>query len=69
VLRAAKHVACAVPDLQPELGWSATRNACVTIAQAGAEVITCLREHVGEEAAAAAACAAMDAVAGVPDQQ
>jgi hypothetical protein len=32
------------------------------------EVITCLREHVGEKAAAAAARAAMDAVAAVSDQ-
>jgi hypothetical protein len=68
IMRAAKQVACAVPDLQPELGWSATRDACVTIAQVGVQVITCLREHDSEEAAAAAACAAMEAVAAVPDQ-
>ena len=68
VLCAAKRVAGAVPELQPELGWSATCDACVTIAEAGLEVITCLREHVGENAAAAAARAAMGAVAAVPDQ-
>jgi hypothetical protein len=68
VLRAAQRVADAVPHVQPELGWSATRDACVNIAEAGVGVIVSLCEHAGEDVAADAAGAAMASVAAVPDQ-
>jgi hypothetical protein len=67
-LRAAQHVAEVVPDVQPELGWPMTRDACVNIAKAGAGVITSLRDRASTAVAAAAAQAAMIAVAEVPDQ-
>lgn len=68
ILRAAQHVAEVVPDVQPELGWPMTREACVNIAHAGIGVITTLRDRAGTDVAAAAAGAAMAAVAKVPDQ-
>jgi hypothetical protein len=68
ILRAAQHVAQTVPDIQPELGWAATRDACVNVAQEGVDLIRCLQEHAGAEVAAAAAESAMAAVAAVPDQ-
>jgi hypothetical protein len=69
ILRASKQVAAVVPEIQPELGWSTTRDACVNVAVAGVQVITCLQDHLGKEVAAAAAQAAMAAVAAVPDLQ
>ena len=69
ILRAAQHVATVVPDVQPELGWRMTRDACVNIATAGIAVITTLRDGAGtEQCAVAAAQAAMIAVAEVPEQ-
>lgn len=68
VLHAARLVASAVLALEPELGWSATWRACNELAQVGVGVVSALREHVGEESALAAAEAALDALAAVPDQ-
>lgn len=68
ILRAAQHVAEVVPDIQPELGWPMTRDACVNVATAGVGVITTLRDRAGRDGAATAAQAAMTAVAEVPPQ-
>ena len=68
ILRSAQHVAEVVPDIQPELGWPMTRDACVNIATAGIGVITTLRDRAGRDVAATAAQAAMIAVAEVPHQ-
>jgi len=68
VIHAARGVADAVPCLQPELGWSATGDACVRIAEAGLGVVRVVRGHCGEAAASRTAQTAMDAIAAVPDQ-
>jgi hypothetical protein len=67
VLHAARLVADSVPHLQPELGWSSTRDACLDIAQAAVGVVRSLREQVGEESALTAAQAAVQAVTAVVD--
>ena len=67
VLHAARQLADSASKVHAELGWSAARDACVDIAQPAVELVRCLREHIGEEAAVTTARAAMDAVAAVPD--
>lgn len=67
VLHAALQVAETAAELQPELGWAPTRDACVAVAQAAVEVVGRLQQSCGAETAAAAAATAMEAAAAVSD--
>lgn len=67
VLRAARQIACHVAHLEPEVGWSSTRDRCMAIALAAVEIVRRIRDHAGLDAAVSAAQAAMAVIASVPD--
>lgn len=67
ILHEASHVAHAISELQPELGWRVARDAAIGVAQSGTDLIRELETQRGHEVALLGAQAALDSVVATPE--